>query len=66
MHGKKINSFLFHLSREISIHIYVVEGTSSSLLNLHDSRIDFLLIEMMKGDKTLEWLCADCAKLFKV
>ena len=54
------------LSKLLSICHVAIEYISSSLFDLCVSRIDFLPIEMLKGDKTTSWLGSDRNRITKV
>ena len=43
----------------------MIEDILSTLFDLCDLEIKFLLIEMIKGDKTIGWLGADCNRTTK-
>ena len=62
---KSLIAFLLKMVKLLSIYSIAVEGGSLILFHMSNSGVDFLPIELSKGDKTTSWLESDYAKITK-
>ena len=53
---KLLIPLLFHYLRVLDVYSIVANGMSSCIFDLYNLGIDFLPIEVMKGNKTTDWL----------